>query len=537
MKYRHARASFLLFVLMAGGGFPAGTRTLGQERPEYGSPGPTDSGGLGTAKNTEIVIESAMEGLGRMTKAHKLVGAILREMPSETHGTFIAGCLDKLKKVKELGEPLQKVMDAQKIIEGLQRGEYRPKAHGLFAGSKDEIRSMAERLEKVHVDQDWERLLRPEAIRPEDIEAAETSLASPLRESVTNLLADWKRREARQEYYKECQRIVLAYRKELMAVESFIESKGTNPFIWNEQFDLLEIVLPAWGNSAASFKRLYDEEGYEISRIKQQYSLRSKTVDVIDLKKAHEIKEAQFDKQIVDRKKRLQDLQSQIRNRQADVRGIGNGIVLEEHARGRYQALANEPYTLCPNGEKFENCIHTELKARYVKMKEDNLKLARQAADRKAGLGIRLREAESTLERLSFERENVSAQIAGAEDARKKAAQNYYEAMTRVCNEARKQYSRETEELRRQQFAQELRELEQTDADSLILQEARSRAWRRLLNAPSKPSGSGAQQNPFGSAAPEKSPGGLLPHDTRNPFAPARPAPGVDDNDRNPFRP
>ena len=201
----------LLLLLMVAGSHGAG-ESIASDQDEAQGDRPASSGGLGIAKGTEIFFESTMEALGRMTKGHKLVGAILSELPLDTKGPFIANCLSKLSKAKELGQPLQTVIDAQKIIENLQAGgQYRPKARGVLAGTKDEIQAMAEQLEAVHADKGWKSLLRPQAIGPEDVDAA-ASLTSPLRQSVADLLAAWKRREALQERYKDSVRIVSAYR-------------------------------------------------------------------------------------------------------------------------------------------------------------------------------------------------------------------------------------------------------------------------------------------------------------------------------------
>ena len=164
----------------------------------------------------------------------------------------------------------------------------------------------------------------------------------------------------------------------------------------------------------SQFKRLQEEEGVEILAIKQEYALRSKVLDLLDLKLGQEKKEREFDARIRDHKNRLKNIESLLAAKRAETQGIRSGIGLEEQAPSRHEALAGRPYSDCPNNCTLETCTHGDLKNNYVRMKNDNLRLAREAANTVAVLQVRLREAEAAMGRSDVEARNVSNQIASA---------------------------------------------------------------------------------------------------------------------------
>jgi hypothetical protein len=496
-------------------------------------------GGLRAAKISEVVFDATMQTLGRVTKGHKLVGAVLREMPPDTKAPFVAAVLDKLKKLKDVGQPTQTAVEAHNIIEKLGAREgYQPRARGFLGGTKDELAESVEKLKAVHTDRSWRDRLRPRTIGPEDIGRAEADLANPLRQSVSSLLEEWKRREASLGTYDDRIRVINGYYHELYQFEQILSSiKVTHQIIYYEQLDLLQVVLPALNGARSEFERLAREEREEFSAIKREYALRSKIIDLLDLKTGNDRKTREFEAQLKTQEEALQDLRSSLADREADVRSLHTGIELEEQAGSRFEAAANRPFTDCPNHAPLNECTHTTIVNNYFKSRKENLALARRAAENVEALRPRLNDAQATIARHQSSEAAASNRIAATRDAQATETQRYTEEMTRVWNEARGKYDSETEESLRRQRELEWDSLSRTDPDSLILKEEIARVLRRLSEVPTNPSGDPRSDNPFrssGSSQAAGSPSTIGP----NPFAPAAKRPSPDDlgPGPNPFR-
>ena len=460
--------------------------------------------GLSSEKQAEIVFDATMEVLGRVAEAHKLVGNILSELPPETNGPFIEQVLEKLSTLHRLGEPAQKVIEAHRIVERLQAREgYRAEPWGILSGTKTELQSRVEKLAETHADRDWERFLQPRNIRPQDIELAQVSWSSPLRESVADLFGEWKRRESSLQIYTERRRIVRSYRNELNKIEARLSKiPATNEFILLEQLDLVDVVLPSLNSADESWERLYREEELQIEEIQHEYSLRSKIIEVLDLKTTLERKRAEFDLHIDNYKAKERHLQLRLTSAIAQTDGIRARISYENQARANFESLSNRPYTACPRGNPFDTCTHGPQKAAYLKDKQDNLDRAQQSAARAAALRPRLDSAESSIRQLQTESAIVAEQRAGSESARDAEVHRYTGEITRIVTDARYEHALGVEELRRQERALRLKQLQRSDPEELILQEMRSRVLRRLVEYISTNSDAAKAANPFAPASP-----------------------------------
>jgi hypothetical protein len=81
----------------------------------------------------------------------------------------------------------------------------------------------------------------------------------------------------------------------------------------------------------------------------------------------------------------------------AEAQALQAQIAKVQQVRDRNQALADQPYTLCPNHRTYEECTHPELKAKYIAAKDSTL--------------AKVRAADAALKRLRAQLATVEAQI------------------------------------------------------------------------------------------------------------------------------